>query len=106
VDGVSFTVGEGELFGFLGPNGAGKSSTINMLCTILRITSGRATVNVFDVATDPAAVRRSIGIIFQDPSLDSQLTAQENLAFHARVYNLPRSQWVPQAETLLNMVDP
>ncbi len=105
VDGISFTVGEGELFGFLGPNGAGKSTTINMLCTLLRITSGRATINGFDVSRDPAAVRRSIGIIFQDPSLDSQLTAQENLAFHARVYNLPRDTWVPQAETLMKMVD-
>lgn len=105
VDGVSFTVGEGELFGFLGPNGAGKSTTINMLCTILRVTSGLATVNGFNVAENPAAVRRSIGIIFQDPSLDSQLTAWENLAFHARVYNLSRANWVPQAETLMKMVD-
>jgi ABC-2 type transport system ATP-binding protein len=105
VDGVSFSVGEGELFGFLGPNGAGKSTTINMLCTLLRITSGQATINGFDVARDPAAVRRAIGIIFQDPSLDSHLTALENLAFHARIYNLPREAWVPQAEALMKMVD-
>lgn len=105
VDGVSFSVGEGELFGFLGPNGAGKSTTINMLCTILRVTSGTAYINGIDVTRDPAAVRSSIGVIFQDPSLDSQLTAWENLAFHARVYNLPRAAWVPQAEALMKMVD-
>src|SRR5690349_19717958 len=71
VDGVSFEVGTGEVFGFLGPNGAGKSTTIGMLCTLLRPTDGHATVNGFDVARQADAVRRSIGMIFQDPSLDN-----------------------------------
>ena len=105
VDGVSFTVREGELFGFLGPNGAGKSTTISVLCTLLRPTEGRVLVNGYDVASDPDGVRRSIGIIFQDPSLDTQLTAMENLAFHARVYHLPRSYWNAEAERLLRLVD-
>src|SRR5918999_3448704 len=91
VDDISFAVEDGELFGFLGPNGAGKSTTINVLCTLLRPSAGRATVNGFDVQREPHLVRRSIGIIFQDPSLDDRLTAMENLEFHARIYNLPRS---------------
>src|SRR5262249_6858121 len=71
VDAISFEVGTGEVFGFLGPNGAGKSTTIGMLCTLLRPSDGRAMVNGFDVAREANAVRRSIGMIFQDPSLDN-----------------------------------
>ena len=105
VDDVSFTVAAGELFGFLDPNGAGKTTTINVLCTLLRPTAGHVTVNGHDVAADPQGVRRAIGIIFQDSSLDTQLTAMQNLAFHAQVYTLPRARWAPQAERLLRMVD-
>src|SRR3970282_868026 len=79
VDGISFEVFENEIFGFLGPNGAGKTTTINMLCTLLRPTAGRAQVNGFDVSEQQAQVRSSIGLIFQDASLDEELTANENL---------------------------
>ena len=105
VNSISFEVEDGELFGFLGPNGAGKSTTINVLCTLLRPTAGRASVNGLDVVAQPGLVRRSIGIIFQDPSLDDRLTAGENLEFHARIYNLPRSIWSERSEQLLGIVD-
>ncbi len=105
VSGVSFSVEEGELFGFLGPNGAGKSTTIKILCTLSKLTSGTALVNGFDVTTDPDDVRRSIGIIFQDPSLDDRLTAMENLNIHGRVYHLTGEERRERAGTLLNMVD-
>src|SRR6516165_6967155 len=82
VDGVSFTVQPGEIFGFLGPNGAGKTTTISTLCTVLKPTSGQITIAGYDVTQHPDDVRRSIGVIFQDPTLDSQLSAQENLDFH------------------------
>jgi ABC-2 type transport system ATP-binding protein len=105
VAGVTFSVAEGELFGFLGPNGAGKSTTIKILCTLSDPTSGRAIVNGFDVTDDPDAVRRSIGIIFQDPSLDDRLTAMENLNIHGRVYHLSASERRERSEQLLKMVD-
>ncbi len=105
VDGVTFTVHEDEIFGFLGPNGAGKTTTINMLCTLLRPTAGRARVNGFDVRAQPADVRRSIGMIFQDPSLDEQLTAWENLSFHAMLYDLSREDFNRRAAELLQMVE-
>jgi ABC-2 type transport system ATP-binding protein len=105
VEDVSFNVAEGELFGFLGPNGAGKSTTIGMLCTLLRPSAGEATVNGFDIRKEESHVRRSIGILFQDPSLDEQLTAAENLALHARIYNLPGIVWKERAARLLRLVD-
>ena len=105
VDGISFAVKEGEIFGFVGPNGAGKTTTINMLCTLLRPTSGRATVNGYDVVREQAAVRRSIGLVFQDPSLDDRLTAEENLDFHATLYNVPRSLKKERVEEVLRMVE-
>jgi ABC-2 type transport system ATP-binding protein len=105
VDDVSFAVGEGELFGFLGPNGAGKSTTIHVLCTLLRPTGGQAFVAGLDVQREPTRVRRAIGLIFQDPSLDDRLTALENLDFHARIYNLPRALSHQRSEQLLQMVD-
>ena len=105
VDDVSFAVAEGELFGFLGPNGAGKSTTIHMLCTLLRPTAGQAWVAGLDVQRQPTRVRRAIGLIFQDPSLDDRLTALENLDFHARIYNLPRAVWRERSAQLLQMVD-
>jgi len=105
VDGVEFTVPQGEIFGFLGPNGAGKSTTINMLCTLLRPTAGRALIDGHDIAADPAGVRRSIGVIFQDPSLDDRLTGRENLQFHAMLYDVPRAVFAARAAELLAMVD-
>jgi ABC-2 type transport system ATP-binding protein len=91
VRGIDLEVRRGEIFGFLGPNGAGKSTTISILCTLLKASAGTASVAGHDVARDPHAVRQSIGLIFQDPSLDDQLTARENLQFHALVYGVPRA---------------
>src|SRR5574341_8537 len=105
VNGVSFEVEEGEIFGFLGPNGAGKSTTINMLCTLLTVTSGRAMVGGYDVDKEPGKVRQAIGLVFQDPSLDDQLTAQENLMFHALLYDLSQAEFRQRASELLAMVD-
>ena len=85
---VSFTVSEGEVFGFLGPNGAGKTTTINMLCTLVRPTSGSAILNGYDVITDKNAVRRSIGLVFQETTLDDHLTAEQNIMFHALALSL------------------
>jgi ABC-2 type transport system ATP-binding protein len=105
VDEVDFAVEPGEIFGFLGPNGAGKSTTINMLCTMLRPTAGTAVINGFDIVRQPQRVRESIGIIFQDASLDDRLTGRENLRFHAMLYAVPRAVFVPRADELLAMVD-
>jgi ABC-2 type transport system ATP-binding protein len=104
VRGIDLDVRRGEIFGFLGPNGAGKSTTISVLCTLLRATSGTATVAGIDVARDPDAVRACIGLVFQDPSLDEQLTARENLAFHAMVYGVPRSERRQRIDQGLSMV--
>ena len=100
---VTFDVGHGEIFGFLGPNGAGKTTTINILCTLLRPTSGRATVNGFDVIRQRNQVRQSIGLVFQDPSLDDYLTAGENLKFHAFAYNIPDME--RRIEEVLKLVE-
>jgi len=105
VDGVSFAVERGEIFGFLGPNGAGKTTTINMLCTLLRPTSGQAIVNGFNVATSADNVRQSIGLIFQDPSLDDRLTGRENLRFHAMLYDVSRAVVTNRMNDLIAMVD-
>jgi ABC-2 type transport system ATP-binding protein len=105
VDGVSFEVEEGEVFGFLGPNGAGKTTTINILCTLLSPTSGRATVAGYDVQTQRTAVRQSIGLVFQDPSLDTQLTGIENLRFHSYVYNVPGHERAARIEEVLRVVE-
>lgn len=105
VDGVSFTVTSGEVFGFLGPNGAGKTTTINMLCTLLRPTSGRASIAGYDVVKEAHAVRKSIGLVFQDPSLDERLTARENLTFHAMVYGMPAQTRHERIEKVLQMVE-
>ncbi len=104
VDGVSFTVARGEVFGFLGPNGAGKTTTINMLCTLLKPTAGNATVNGYDITTRKNEVRESIGLVFQDPSLDERLTARENLEFHCVVYHVPRSLRGERIDEVLDMV--
>ncbi len=102
---VSFTVREGELFAFLGPNGAGKTTTINMLCTLLRPTSGTARVGGHDIVREPHEVRRRIGLVFQDPSLDDRLTAWQNLQFHARLYDVPRRTFEERARRLLELVE-
>jgi ABC-2 type transport system ATP-binding protein len=104
VAGITFDVGAGEIFAFLGPNGAGKSTTIKMLCTLLRPTAGRATVAGHDVARDPKAARAAIGLVFQDRTLDEQLTAEENLAFHGALYGIPRREMVQRSERVLGMV--
>jgi ABC-2 type transport system ATP-binding protein len=105
VKGVTFDVHSGEIFGFLGPNGAGKSTTINVLCTLLRPTGGRAKVNGFDVDTRQSDVRRSIGLIFQDPTLDERLTGWQNLQFHAMLYDVPADVFRRRSRELLEMVD-
>jgi ABC-2 type transport system ATP-binding protein len=102
---VSFEVGEGEAFGFLGPNGAGKSTTINMLCTLLRPTSGSARIAGLDVARQPLQVRRQIGLVFQDTTLDDYLTAAENLRFHAELYGVDAAVREQRLDALLEMVD-
>jgi ABC-2 type transport system ATP-binding protein len=104
VRGVSFQVAQGETFGFLGPNGAGKSTTISMLCTLLNPTSGLARVAGYDVVAQRAEVRKRIGLVFQDTTLDDYLTAQENLRFHAELYGVPRSQTGPRIDDVLQMV--
>src|SRR5213080_4431767 len=91
VAGIDFQVEQGEFFGFLGPNGAGKTTTINVLATLLKPTRGRATLAGHDVVRQPDRVRQAIGMVFQDPSLDERLTAEENLHFHALLYGVPRA---------------
>jgi len=105
VKGVSFDVQPGEVFGFLGPNGAGKTTTISVLCTLLRPTSGVARIAGYDVVREANDVRRSIGLIFQDPTLDNQLTAQENLDFHAFAYDVPSGEARERGESLLKLLD-
>src|SRR5687767_8633173 len=105
VRGVSFTVGRGEVFGFLGPNGAGKSTTINMLTTLARPTSGSARVGGFDVVTARDDVRRHIGLVFQDPTLDGYLTAEQNLRLHAELYGIEAAAIPGRMRQMLEMVD-
>ncbi|HWF57951.1 MAG TPA: ATP-binding cassette domain-containing protein [Candidatus Dormibacteraeota bacterium] len=105
VGGIDLAVRRGEIFGFLGPNGAGKSTTISVLCTLLKPTSGTASVAGVDVSRDPDGVRARIGLVFQDPSLDVQLTARENLLFHAMVYGVPRQQRRDRISAALATVD-
>jgi ABC-2 type transport system ATP-binding protein len=105
VDDISFSVPKGEIFGFLGPNGAGKTTTIKVLCTLLAPTSGTASVAGYDCARDPDRVRAQIGIIFQDPSLDDRLTAEENLYFHSLLYRIPPDIRKKRMDTVLDMVE-
>ncbi len=105
VDDISFQVEEGEIFGLLGPNGAGKTTALNILCTLLKPTSGRATINGFDVMRQQRQVRQSIGLVFQDHSLDDRLTAKENLQFHALVYHLPAILRRRRIEEMLRMAE-
>ncbi|MAG15316.1 MAG: ABC transporter ATP-binding protein [Dehalococcoidales bacterium] len=102
---ISFSVVPGEIFGFLGPNGAGKTTTINILCTLAKPTSGRAMINGLDVVRQQSQVRRTIGLVFQDPSLDERLSGWQNLRFHALVYGVPVSVREERMEQLLRMVE-
>jgi ABC-2 type transport system ATP-binding protein len=103
VRGVDFDVRRGETYGFLGPNGAGKSTTIKMLCTLVTPTGGTATVAGHDVVADRLEVRRSIGLVFQDTTLDLYLTAEENLRFHAELYGVPRGEVARRIDEVLEV---
>lgn len=104
VKGIDLTVYAGETFGFLGPNGAGKSTTIKILCTLADATSGTARVAGYDVARERDAVRRSIGLVFQDPTLDGYLSADQNLRFHGELYGVDRSTAAARRKEVLEMV--
>jgi ABC-2 type transport system ATP-binding protein len=104
VRGISFEVQPGETFGFLGPNGAGKSTTIKILCTLAEPTKGAARVAGFDVVKQRDMVRRNIGLVFQDTTLDNYLTGEQNLRFHADLYGVPRAQLQPRMRQVLDMV--
>ncbi|MGZ4920213.1 MAG: ATP-binding cassette domain-containing protein [Halobacteriota archaeon] len=102
---VNLAIEEGELFGLLGPNGAGKTTMISMLCTIQKPSDGSATIYGHDVVKEPDTVRRLIGIVFQDPSLDDNLTGRENLDFHARLYKVPRNEIGQRIRDVLELVE-
>ncbi len=104
VNGISFHVEAGEIFAFLGPNGAGKTTTIKMLTTLLKPTSGVITINGFDSQKDQDSVRSSFGIVFQDPSLDDELTAWENLELHGVLYSVPKELRRKRMEELISIV--
>jgi len=104
VRGIDFTVARGETFGFLGPNGAGKTTTIKILCTLANATSGTAYVAGHDARTERDQVRRNIGLVFQDTTLDTYLTAEQNLRFHAELYGVPKAAVGPRMRQVLDMV--
>jgi len=105
VDNISLSINSGEVFGLLGPNGAGKTTTIAMLSTTLKPTSGHASVNGFDILKNEDDVRKSIGIVFQDQSLDEELTAYENMDFHGRLYRVPKKVRQTKIIELLKLVE-
>ncbi|MBS1114162.1 MAG: daunorubicin resistance transporter ATPase subunit, partial [Nitrospirae bacterium] len=105
VNDISFDVEEGTIFGFLGPNGAGKTTTINILCTLLSPTSGRTLIAGHDCMKESSGVRTAIGIVFQDTTLDKDLTAYENLVFHAYLYNVPKAEMKERVKDVLKFVD-
>ncbi|MBD3388414.1 MAG: ATP-binding cassette domain-containing protein [Candidatus Altiarchaeales archaeon] len=105
VDSLNLRVESGEVFGLLGPNGAGKTTTLSILCTILKPTSGSASVNGHGVTDEPSDVRKSIGIVFQDPSLDNRLTGRENMEMHAELYNVDRHMQKKRIKELLELVE-
>ncbi len=105
VDGISFEVKKGEIFAFLGPNGAGKSTTIKMLTTMLRPTSGKLMLAGHDVTKEQDSARKAFGIVFQDPSLDEELSAYENMELHATLYGVPRSKQEPRIKELMQLVE-
>src|SRR6266513_698799 len=103
VDNISFDVARGEIFAFLGPNGAGKTTTIKMLTTLLRPTGGMLKIDGLDPGEHPNEVRKRFGIVFQDPSLDGDMTAYENMELHGVFYHVPRRARVERTETLLTL---
>ncbi len=105
VNGVSFKVNSGEIFGLLGPNGAGKTTTIKMLTTLIEPTSGKARVANYDIKNNKSNVRKNIGIVFQDPSLDDKLTGKENLIFHGMLYNLENKLMLKRISEVLKLVE-
>ncbi len=105
VDNISFNVKKGELFGLLGPNGAGKTTTINMLSTLLKPTYGYAEVAGYDISKDRDGVRKSIGVVFQEPALDSKLTGRENLEFHAMMYGIEKEERKRRINKVLELVE-
>lgn len=105
VDGISFDVKKGEIFAFLGPNGAGKSTTIKMLTTMLRPTSGKLTLSGHDVTKETDNARKAFGIVFQDPSLDEELSAYENMELHAILYGLSKTKRRKRIQELLELVE-
>ena len=105
VNSLNFGVEEGEVFGLLGPNGAGKTTTLSMLCTILKPTSGTAIINGVDVRHHPSQVRKMIGIVFQDPSIDDRLTGRENLEMHANLYGVPSTVGKKRIDEVLGLVE-
>ncbi len=105
VDNIGFKVKKGELFGLLGPNGAGKTTTINILSTLLNPTSGYAKVAGYDVLKERDYVRRSIGIVFQEPALDNKLTGRENLEFHAMMYGMNKEERGKRIKEILELVE-
>ncbi|MFX1394385.1 MAG: ATP-binding cassette domain-containing protein, partial [Promethearchaeota archaeon] len=105
VDDISFEIKKGEIFALLGPNGAGKTTTISMLATLLEVTKGYAEVNGYDVKKDPDKVRRSIGIVFQEPSLDNEMKGWENLELHGILYGMPKKLRREKIKEVLKLVD-
>jgi len=105
VNDISFSVKEGEIFAFLGPNGAGKTTTIKMLTTLLNPTSGKILLNGFDPTKKKDEARESFGIVFQDPSLDEELTARENMDFHGILYKVPKKLRKERIKELLDLVE-
>ena len=105
VDHIDFDVAKGEIFAFLGPNGAGKTTTIKMLTTLLRPTSGSVSLDGLDPVTDQTAARKQFGIVFQDPSVDDELTAYENMDFHGVLYGVPRKVRQERIEALLKLFE-
>ncbi len=104
VNRISLSINKGEVFGLLGPNGAGKTTFLSMLCTILKPTSGTAYINGFDIIRESAQVRKSIGIVFQDPSVDTDMTSRENLQMHADLYSVPLQEQNERIHEVLELV--